>query len=55
MHPHLLARVFDGRVGVLYSSKDYSSEWNYHPESKRVMSVDTTRVAVTLVVYALTR
>jgi hypothetical protein len=55
VHPHLLARVYDGRVGVLYSSKDYSSEWNYHPESKRFMSVDNTRFAVNLVVYALTR
>ena len=55
VHPHLLARLYDGRVGVLYSSKDYSSEWNYHPESKRFMSVDNTRFAVNLVVYALTR
>lgn len=53
VHPHLLAHEQRGRIGVLYSSKDYSSEWNYHPDSKRFMSVDNTRFAVNLVVYAL--
>ena len=45
----------DGRIAVLYSNKDYSSEWNYHPENKRFLSVDNTKFAVNLVVYALTR
>jgi hypothetical protein len=54
VHPNLLAVVRGGRIGVLYSSKDYSSEWNYHPDSKRFMSVDNTKFAVNLVVYALT-
>jgi hypothetical protein len=44
-----------GRLAVLYSSKDYSSEWNYHPDNKRFFSVDNTKFAVNLVVYALTR
>ena len=44
----------DGRIGVLYSSKDYSSEWGYHPDSKRFQSVDNTKFAVNIVVYALT-
>ena len=44
-----------GRLALLYSSKDYSSEWNYHPENKRFMSVDNTKFAVNIVVYALTR
>ena len=44
-----------GRLVLLYSSKDYSSEWNYHPENKRFLSVDNTRFAVNIVVYALTR
>ena len=44
-----------GRLVLLYSSKDYSSEWNYHPENKRFLSVDNTKFAVNLVVYALTR
>jgi hypothetical protein len=44
-----------GRLALVYSSKDYSSEWNYHPDNKRFLSVDNTKFAVNLVVYALTR
>ena len=55
VHKHLLAVQRNGRIAVLYSSKDYSSEWNYHPETKRFYSVDNTRFAVNIVVYALTR
>jgi hypothetical protein len=54
VHDHLLAVMRGNRIGVLYSNKDYSSEWNYHPDTKRFMSVDNTRFAVNLVVYALT-
>ena len=55
IHRELHAVLRGGRIGVLYSNKDYSSEWNYHPENKRFLSVDNTRFAVNLVVYALTR
>jgi hypothetical protein len=55
VHEHLLAVRRRGRIGVLYSNKDYSSEWNYHPNTKRFLSVDNTKFAVNLVVYALTR
>jgi hypothetical protein len=55
VHRNLLAVVRNGRLAVLYSNKDYSSEWNYHPETKRFYSVDNTRFGVNLVVYALTR
>jgi hypothetical protein len=55
VHKHLQAFLVNGRVGVLYSSKDYSSEWGYHPESKRFLAVDNTRFGVNVVVYALTR
>ena len=55
VHKQLLAVQRDGRIAVLYSNKDYSSEWNYHPETKRFYSVDNTKFAVNLVVYALTR
>ena len=55
VHKHLLAVERNGRISVLYSNKDYSSEWNYHPETKRFYSVDNTRFGVNLVVYALTR
>lgn len=55
VHKHLQAVQQDGRIAVLYSSKDYASEWNYHPDNKRFMSQDNTRFGVNLVVYALTR
>ena len=55
VHPYLMAALRGDRLAVLYSNKDYSSEWNYHPDNKRFFSVDNTRFAVNLVVYALTR
>ncbi len=55
VHPHLLAVMRGDRIAVLYSSKDYSSEWGYHPDNKRFYSVDNTRFGVNLIVYALTR
>jgi len=55
VHKHLQAVMRHERIGVLYSNKDYSSEWSYHPENKRFLSVDNTRFAVNMVVYALTR
>ncbi len=55
VHEHLQVARLNGRPAVLYSSKDYSSEWGYHPDSKRFMSVDNTRFGVNLIVYALTR
>lgn len=55
VHKQLQCVMRDGRIAVLYSSKDYSSEWNYHPDNKRFLSVDNTRFGVNVVVYALTR
>ncbi len=55
VHKHLQAVERDGRICVLYSSKDYASEWNYHPDNKRFLSLDNTRFGVNVVVYALTR
>ena len=55
VHKHLQAVLEGDRIAVLYSSKDYSSEWNYHPDNKRFLSVDNTKFGVNLVVYALTR
>ncbi|HEY4132506.1 MAG TPA: DUF4159 domain-containing protein, partial [Gemmatimonadaceae bacterium] len=54
VHKQLMAIQHNGRIAVLYSSKDYSSEWNYHPDNKRFQSVDNTRFAVNIIVYALT-
>ena len=56
VHKHLLAVTGpDGRISVLFSNKDYSSEWGYHPDNKRFMAVDNTKFGVNLIVYALTR
>jgi hypothetical protein len=55
LHPELKAVMRGNRIGVLYSNKDYSSEWSYHPENKRFYSVDNTRFGVNVIVYALTR
>lgn len=55
LHPYLMGATTAGRLTVLYSNKDYSSEWNFHPDNKRFYAVDSTRFAVNLVVYALTR
>ncbi|HJU89213.1 MAG TPA: DUF4159 domain-containing protein [Gemmatimonadaceae bacterium] len=55
VHPHLLAVEREGRIAVLYSNKDYSSEWGYHPDNKRFLAVDNTKFAVNIVVHALTR
>jgi hypothetical protein len=55
VHKHLLAAMRGDRIAVLYSNKDYSSEWGYHPDNKRFLAVDNTKFAVNVVVYALTR
>jgi len=55
VHRSLHAVLHSGRIGLLYSNKDYSSEWNFHPDTKRFMAVDPTRFGVNLVVYALSR
>jgi hypothetical protein len=55
VHKNLQAVMHEDRIAVLYSSKDYSSEWNYHPDSKRFSTVDNTRFGVNIIVYALTR
>jgi len=56
VHKELFAVFGAGdRIGLLYSSKDYSSEWNFHPDTKNFMAIDPTRFGVNLIVYALTR
>jgi hypothetical protein len=55
VHKHLLFVEQEKRIAVLYSNKDYSSEWSYHPDNKRFQSIDNTRFGVNIVVHALTR
>ena len=55
VHSHLLATTRGDRIAVLYSNKDYSSEWGYHPDNKRFLAIDNTKFGVNIIVYALTR
>jgi len=54
VHPYLRAVEQRGRIGVLYSNKDYGCEWDYDWRNKRFRAEDNTRFAVNLVVYAMT-
>ena len=54
LHRHLFGVFRGDRIGLLYSSKDYTSEWSFGPDTKRFIAVDPTRFGVNLVVYALT-
>jgi hypothetical protein len=54
VHEYLQAVEINGRVGLLYSNKDYGCEWNYDAKNKRFSTVDNTKFGVNIVVYALT-
>jgi hypothetical protein len=54
IHDYLKAVTVNGRIGVLYSNKDYGCEWNYDFTSKRFATVDNTKFGVNIVVHALT-
>jgi hypothetical protein len=43
-----------GRLGVLYSNKDYGCEWDYDWRNKRFRAEDNTKFAVNIVVYVMT-
>jgi hypothetical protein len=49
-----VAPLAEGRLGVLYSNKDYGCEWDYNWQNKRFRSEDNTKFAVNVVVYAMT-
>ena len=53
VHDYLRAVERRGRIGVLYSNKDYGCEWDYDWRNKRFQRDDNTRFSVNLVVYAL--
>jgi hypothetical protein len=55
VHDYLKAIEINGKIGVLYSNKDYGCEWDYDFRNKRFYSVDNTRFSVNIVMYALTR
>lgn len=53
VHDYLKAIEIDGRIGVLYSNKDYGCEWDYDYRNKRWLAVDNTRFGVNIAVYAM--
>jgi hypothetical protein len=53
VHDYLKGIEIDGRLGVLYSNKDYGCEWDYDWRNKRWLAEDNTKFAVNIVVYAL--
>ena len=54
VHEHLRGIAIDGRLGVLYSNKDYGCEWDYDWRNKRWLAEDNTKFGVNVVMYALT-
>lgn len=54
VHDYLKAIEIDGRIGVLYSNKDYGCEWDYDFRNKRWLAQDNTRFGVNIVVHAMT-
>jgi hypothetical protein len=54
VHDYLKAIEVNGRIGVLYSNKDYGCEWDYDFRNKRFYKIDNTRFSVNIVMYALT-
>lgn len=54
VHDYLRGLEHRGRLGVIYSNKDYGCEWDYDWRNKRFQRDDNTRFAVNLVVYAMT-
>ncbi|CAN5641102.1 DUF4159 domain-containing protein [soil metagenome] len=54
VHDYLKAIEIDGRIGVLYSNKDYGCEWDYDFRNKRFLAEDNTKFGVNIVMYAMT-
>ena len=54
VHEYLRGVEHKGRLGVLYSNKDYGCEWDYDWRNKRFQRDDNTRFSVNIVVYAMT-
>jgi hypothetical protein len=55
VHDYLKAILIEGKIGVLYSNKDYGCEWDYDYRNKRWLAKDNTRFGVNIIVHALTR
>lgn len=53
VHDYLKGIEINGRLGVLYSNKDYGCEWDYDWRNKRFLAEDNTKFGVNIVMYAL--
>jgi hypothetical protein len=53
VHDYLKGITINGRLGVLYSNKDYGCEWDYDWRNKRFLAEDNTRFGVNIIMYAL--
>ena len=53
VHDYLRGVERRGRVGVLYSNKDYGCEWDYDWRNKRFRTRDNTKFGVNVAVYAM--
>jgi Domain of unknown function (DUF4159) len=53
VHDYLKAIKVKGRIGVLYSNKDYGCEWDYDFRNKRFLAEDNTKFGVNIILYAL--
>jgi len=53
VHDYLRGIDFGGRLGLLYSNKDYGCEWDFDWRNKRFNAEDVTKFAVNIVTYAL--
>jgi hypothetical protein len=54
VHDYVKGIDINGRLGVLYSNKDYGCEWDYDWHNKRFLAEDNTKFGVNIVMYALT-
>lgn len=53
VHNYLKAITINGRIGVLYSNKDYGCEWDYDFRNKRFLAEDNTKFGLNIVLYAM--
>jgi hypothetical protein len=54
VHDYLRGIERKGRLGVIYSNKDYGCEWDSDWRNKRFRKDDNTRFAVNVAVYCMT-
>jgi hypothetical protein len=53
VHEYIKGIERHGRLGVLYSNKDYGCEWDYDWRNKRFRAEDNTKFAVNIAVYVM--